>query len=53
MYASVATHPDITHALSALSRFLDNPGSIHWKAVKRVVRYMAGTKHFALTHWLH
>ena len=50
MYASVATHPDITHAISALSRFLDNPGSTHWEAVKRVFHYLAGTKHFALTY---
>ena len=50
MYASVATRPDITHAVSALSRFLDNPGSIHWEAVKRVFRYLAGTKDFALTY---
>jgi transposase InsO family protein len=34
MYASVATRPDITHSVSALSRFLDNPGSTHWEAVK-------------------
>lgn len=29
MYASVATHPDITHTIFALSHFLDNPGPIH------------------------
>ena len=50
MYASVATRPDITHAVSALSRFLDNPGSIHWEAVKRVFRYLAGTRTLALTY---
>jgi transposase InsO family protein len=50
MYVSVATCPDITHAVSALSRFLDNPGSTHWEAVKRVFRYLAGTRTFALTY---
>jgi hypothetical protein len=50
MYASVATRPDITHAVSALSRFLDNPGSTHWEAIKRVFRYLAGTRTFALTY---
>ena len=50
MYASVATRPDITHAVSALSRFLDNPGQIHWEAVKRVFRYLAGTKDFTLIY---
>jgi reverse transcriptase-like protein len=29
MYASVATHPDISHAVSTLSQFLDNPGQSH------------------------
>ena len=46
MYASVATRPDITFMLS---RFLENPGELHWDAVKRVFRYLAGTKYLALT----
>ena len=50
MYASVATRPDITFAVSTLSQFLDNPGEAHWEAVKRVFRYLAGTKHLALTY---
>ncbi len=49
MYASVATRPNITFAVSTLSQFLDNPGEAHWEAVKRVFRYLAGTKHFAAT----
>jgi len=50
MYAAVATHPDITFAISTLSQFLDNPGCIHWEAVKRVFRYLAGTKTHTLTY---
>ena len=50
MYASVATRPDISHAVSTLSRFLNNPGPIHWEAVKRVFRYLAGTRDLALTY---
>ena len=50
MYTSVATRPDITHAVSSLSHFLDNPGSIHWEAIKQVFRYLAGTRDFALTY---
>jgi hypothetical protein len=49
MYAAVATRPDITFAISTLSQFLDNLGEIHWEAVKRVFRYLAGTK----THCAH
>ncbi len=50
MYAAVATRPDIAFAMSALSQFLGNPGIAHWEAVKRVFRYLAGTKAFELTY---
>jgi hypothetical protein len=49
MYAAVATHPDITFAISTLSQFLDNPGEAHWEGVKHVFRYLAGTKTHSLT----
>jgi hypothetical protein len=29
MYAPDATRPDVTHAVSALSQFLNNPGCTH------------------------
>ena len=50
MYASVATRPDITFAVSTLSQFLNNPGEAHWEAVKRVFRYLSGTKALVLTY---
>lgn len=50
MYAAVATRPDITFAVNTLSQFLNNPGELHWQAVKRVFRYLAGTKTFTLTY---
>jgi hypothetical protein len=50
MYASVATRPDITHTVSTLSCFLDNPGPAHWEAVKRAFRYLAGSKTLTLTY---
>ncbi|OJT04896.1 Retrovirus-related Pol polyprotein from transposon TNT 1-94, partial [Trametes pubescens] len=50
MYASLGTRPDITYAVSILSRFSDNPGRAHWDAVRRVLRYLNGTKHLKLTY---
>ncbi|OJT15351.1 Retrovirus-related Pol polyprotein from transposon TNT 1-94, partial [Trametes pubescens] len=50
MYASLGTRPDITYAVSILSRFSDNPGRIHWDAVRRVFRYLNGTKHLKLMY---
>ena len=49
MWAAVATRPDIAFAVSLLSQFLENPGEIHWKAVKRVMRYLNRTKNYKLT----
>ena len=45
MYAQVCTRPDI-----ALGRYLSNPGLNHWKAVKKVMRYLQGTKDYMLTY---
>ena len=49
MWAAVATQPDIAFAVSLLSQFLENLGDIHWKAVKRVMRYLSGTNNYKLT----
>ena len=42
IWTAVATQPDIAFTVSLLSQFLKNPGEIHWKAVKRVMRYLNG-----------
>ena len=39
-----ATRPDIAYAVSLLGRFSKDPGETHWEGVKRVFRYLAGTK---------
>ena len=44
MYCAIGTRPDIAFAVSTLSRFSQNPGPTHWTAVKRVFRYLKGTK---------
>ena len=50
MYTLVATHPDITFAVSTLSQFLDNLGEAHWEAVKWVYRYLSRMCDFTLTY---
>ena len=42
-YAAITTRPDISMAVSNLSRFLSEPNSKHWEAGKRVLRYLKGT----------
>ena len=48
MYVMNCTHPDIAYAVSKLSRYTSNPGSGHWKAIVRVLRYLKYTKNYGL-----
>lgn len=50
LYLSIATRPDISYAVGVLCRFSDNPGREHWSALKRVIRYLKGTRDFKLTY---
>ena len=43
MYAMVCTRPDISHAVSVVSRYMACPGKSHWNAVKWILRYLRGT----------
>jgi len=43
LYASCCTRPDITAAVSHLSRFMSKPLKMHWEMAKRVLRYLKGT----------
>lgn len=49
MYAAQISRPDICFAVCALSRFNTDYGEAHWKAVKRVLRYLKGTIDWKLT----
>ncbi|CAI7809046.1 unnamed protein product, partial [Closterium sp. NIES-53] len=51
MYAMMCTRPDLAYPVSVLSRYVA-PGhftDLHWKAAKRVLRYLQGTKSHVLT----
>ena len=50
MYAQVCTRPDIAYVTGMLGRYLSNPGVDHWKAAKRVLRYLQRTKDYMLTY---
>jgi hypothetical protein len=43
-----ATRPDIMYAVSFVSRFMESPKNSHWKMVKRILKYVAGTLNFGL-----
>ena len=50
MYAAMGTRPDIAFATSTVAQFSENPGWIHWEAVKRIFRYLLGTKNLELVY---
>ncbi|KAG6578252.1 Integrase catalytic core protein [Phytophthora cinnamomi] len=44
MHLMTSTRPDIAFAVGYVSRFMENPQVEHWIAVKRIFRYLQGTK---------
>ena len=50
LYPSNITRPDITYACNTASRHLQNPGKDHWELLKRIVRYLKGTKQLGLNY---
>lgn len=48
MYLMVSTRPDLAYALSCLSRYMSNPGMLHWQAVKWLLRYLKYSVNFGL-----
>eukprot|EP00253_Pinus_taeda_P014692 PITA_14692 len=45
-----ATRPDISFAVSYISRFMSAPKVDHWIAVKRVLHYVCGTPDYGLLY---
>ena len=43
MYAMVCSRPDLSYAMSLVSRYMANPGKEHWKAVQWIFRYIKDT----------
>jgi hypothetical protein len=53
MYLASAMRPDVSFAVSKLSRFISNPGSNHWHAHDRVMRYLIGTMSYGIHYSRH
>ncbi|KAL8153323.1 hypothetical protein V2J09_011083 [Rumex salicifolius] len=47
-YATI-TRPDVAYAVNRVCQFMHSPTVDHWRAIKRILRYLAGT----LDHYLH
>ena len=46
-YATI-TRPEISFSVNKVSQFMASPLDSHWKAVKRILRYLAGTMDYGL-----
>ncbi|KAK6160335.1 hypothetical protein DH2020_003716 [Rehmannia glutinosa] len=44
------TRPDILYAVGLVSRYMENPTTTHFKAAKRILRYLKGTINFGLLY---
>ncbi|XP_076881687.1 secreted RxLR effector protein 161-like [Bidens hawaiensis] len=42
------TRPDLAYSVSQVSRYMQHPSKLHFGAVKRIMRYVAGTLNFGL-----
>jgi len=49
LYATLSTRPDITYAISILGRYTAQPSTLHWAAMKHLLRYLQGTSDYKLT----
>jgi len=50
MYAMLGTRPDIAFAVGVVSRYSSDPRHEHWVAVKRILRYLKGTREVTLRY---
>jgi hypothetical protein len=50
MYVMFCSQPKISHAVGVLSTYMSTHGKGHWKTIKRVFRYLCGTKKYAICY---
>ena len=50
LYLSTKTRPDIAFAVSSAARFCASPTKEHWTAVKRILRYLNGSRQLGLLY---
>lgn len=50
LYLSMCTRPDITYAITIMSKYCEKPTQLHWMMLKRILRYLKATKNFQLLY---
>ena len=50
MYAAYTCRPDIAFNVAQVAQFASCPGIVHWKAVKRIMRYLKGSSRLKIIY---
>ncbi|GKF95939.1 zinc finger, CCHC-type containing protein, partial [Tanacetum coccineum] len=50
MYAITCIRPDIAFTMGKLSKYTSNPGTQHWQASQRILKYLKKTMDYRLTY---
>src|SRR5207248_6191367 len=50
MYIMCQSRPDIAFGVSKLSQYAARPDNSHWTALKRILRYLSGTKEYGIVY---
>ena len=50
MFLATVSRPDIAYAVNTASKFLNKSSEIHWRAVKRILAFLVGTKDSGLMY---
>lgn len=50
MFLAVVSRPDLAYAVNSVSKFLNNHGESHWRAVKRIFAYLKGTSGYGIKY---
>ena len=48
IYLMTCTRPDISYSVGILSRFMKEPRELHWRFLKRLLKYVKTTKDYSL-----
>ena len=50
LYAANGTRPDIMFATNVVCRYMSKPDGVHWRAAKRILRYLKGSQKHRLCY---
>lgn len=50
IFLSIVSRSDITYAINSVSKYLNNHNADHWRAVKKIFQYVAGTFNYSIEY---